>query len=281
MSTLSGKRVVVTRAAHQSDEFAERLRERGAIPLFYPCIDIAPTDNPAALREAAQAAAKGEFDWLVLTSANTVSTLKQCLKDLNIEPDTLKKLKLAVVGTATAAAAETQLDLHATFLPDKYTSAALGVALKVKTGTRILLPQSGLADAKLAAILAERGARVTTVEAYRTVAGSGGVNLAALLKAGEVDAITFTSPSTVTNLLLRLKAEGGDAHALARLCLAYIGPKTAEAARKNQLPVLMMPPTHTLEGLISALEDYFAQSMENIHDGDGSRRSNAGTGQGG
>lgn len=101
------------------------------------------------------------------------------------------------------------------------------------------------------------GACVTTVTAYRTVMGQGGVDLPTLLRRHEADAVLFTSPSTVDNLALRLAAEGGEWSSLQGVCIGCIGPVTAQAAEERGLRVHVRPDEHTLSGLVEALEDYF------------------------
>jgi uroporphyrinogen-III synthase len=124
-------------------------------------------------------------------------------------------------------------------------------------GARILLPQSEEADDGLHDMLTESGAHVTAVYAYRTVIGSGGINLPALLAAGEVDAITYTSPSTVRNLMRRLRQDNADLQLLTGIVHVCIGESTAAAARQQGLALAALPYEHTLEGLIAALEHHF------------------------
>jgi uroporphyrinogen III methyltransferase/synthase len=129
---------------------------------------------------------------------------------------------------------------------------------------RILLAQADLARPILAQELTAAGANVTTVAAYRTVLGSGGADVVALLEGRKVDAAIFTSSSTVHNFLRRLTAEGGHPTLLAGICLACLGPVTAQTARDLGLTVAVAPAHHTLEGLVEALEAYFKGEMRSI-----------------
>lgn len=260
MTFLENRRIVVTRSPQQAGEFVELLLERGAIPLLYPCIDIALPDDRAPLDEALHAASEGEYDWLLLTSVNTVNALAQRLAALGMNARSLSAIQVAVVGPATARSAEALLGAHVNVMPETYRGEALAAALQPQRGTRILLPQSSLADHALATALQTAGARVQVVEAYQTVLGSGGVDLPLLLGAGEVDVITFTSPSTVNNLFKRFAQEGGDPLLLSEVAIASIGMKTAAAIRAHELKVAIMPRDHTLTGLTNALEHYFVGS---------------------
>ena len=122
---------------------------------------------------------------------------------------------------------------------------------------RIFLPQGDLAPPILAETLRAVGAHVTTVTAYRTTMGQGGVALPQLLINRQVDVITFTSSSTVTNFLRRLEIENGASVALTGVCLACIGPITWRTAQKHGLSVEVMAACQTLTGLVEELEAYF------------------------
>jgi uroporphyrinogen-III synthase len=247
---MKGKRIVVTRAPHQAAELADLLRERGAAPLLYPCIDIAPPNDSRPLDNTIAAAVAGEFDWLVLTSTNTVEALAKRLQGKPLPASML----VAAVGSATAEAAQTRLGLNVSAIPDEYLADALAGILQSVRGKRVLLPQSAIAETALMESLIQAGAQVTAIEAYRTIVGQGGIDLPALLRAGDVDVITLTSSSTVTNLLQRLELENGNADLLANVCIACIGPKTAATAVAHGLTVALVPTEHTLEGLVAALE---------------------------
>lgn len=251
---LFGQRIVVTRAPHQAAEMADLLRRYGAEPLFYPCIDIASPADGAQLDAALNKAAKGTFDWLVVTSANTVAILAQRLAGLHLS---LEKLPVAAVGPQTAQAVEDKLGLEVQIVAEKHMAEGLAAALPSVRGLRIFLPQSEIARPVLADSLREAGAQVTTVDAYRTVIGQGGDAVPEMLARGQVEAITFTSSSTVRNFLKRLVEEGGRRQDLQGVCLAGIGPITAKTMKENGLPMAVVPREYTLPALVDALESYF------------------------
>ena len=167
------------------------------------------------------------------------------------------KPSLAAVGPATAKAVKNYLGLETTLLPETFTAETLGETLPIRPGERVLIPTSAIAPPTLAEMLTARGAEVTVVEAYRTVRGTGGANIPRLLAERRVDGVTFTSASTVTNFLARLESEGGSQGDLANVCIACIGPQTAAMAQAHGLHVDVMPTTHTLDGLIAALQNYY------------------------
>jgi uroporphyrinogen-III synthase len=254
---LHHKKILITRAPHQAEELAQLLREKGGVPLLYPCIDMAPPWDTAVLDAALVAAVHGEFDWLVLTSANTVAILAQRLAALGLALPAGKGLQVAAVGPATAAAARANLRVVINSVPEEHVAEALASAIGVTAGTRLLLPQSAKARPLLARQLREQGALVTAVVAYDTVPGQGGVDAPALLRARQIDAVTFTSASTVTNFLLRLANEGGRRADLAGVCLACLGPVTAAAVADAGLLATVTAAEYTLPGLVSVLEECF------------------------
>lgn len=252
---MRGKRIVVTRASHQAEELAGLLRKRGAEALSYPCIAIAPPNEMLLLDNALRDLAAGSFDWLVITSANTAPLLRQRQASLNVALPT--NLALACVGSATASAAEHYLGLHACAIPEEYVAEALVEVIKPALPARVLLLQAEKARPVLREALASAGATVSAVTAYRTMMGEGGVHLSTLLKQGQVDAVTFTSASTVRNCVRRLAIEQADSSLLIDICLACIGPVTAQALNAMGLSAQVMPAEHTLEGLVEGLDRYF------------------------
>jgi uroporphyrinogen-III synthase len=255
-SGLRGRRVVITRSAAQAGEMGQLLNKYGAVPVLYPCIEIVPPENTGALDSALLKASENEFDWLVITSANTVEAIVDRLEALEI---ILGDLSIAAIGPKTAESAREHLAAQVHFVSDEYVAEALVDQMEVTGGQRILLPQSEIARPILADRLAEKGAVVSAVVAYRTAMGQGGEDVPSLLASGQIDAITFTSASTVHYFLARLKDESAERVDLDGICLAAIGPVTAGALRDVSLPVTLTSSTYTVPALVAALEEYFSK----------------------
>lgn len=248
--SLNGKRVLVTRAAHQAGPLVALLRERGALPLEYPCLAVAPAPDRYALDAALYAAVARRFDWVVLTSSNSVAAMARRLPQLEIRR---MRARLALMGAAGAAAAELLPNLRAGARAPAGERAALLSAMRLQEGTRVLLLQSDVAPADTEQALRAAGATVTRVAAWRNVPGEGGVELAALLRAGEVDGALFTSASIVRNALARLQAEGGDLALLRELPCAGLGRRTADAAREAGFRAVEASADLSLASLLDAL----------------------------
>lgn len=127
MGALSGKGIVNTRAVHQADTLDSLLHAQGAIPLHYPAIAIVPPADTTALDAALFDLAAGRFEWLVLTSVNTVRMLAERLQALGLTL-TGKACRAAAVGQATAEAAREQLGLEHLMVPPKYVAESLAGA---------------------------------------------------------------------------------------------------------------------------------------------------------
>lgn len=246
---LEGKRVVNTRAAHQSEPLDALLRAEGAIPISYPAIRIAPPERTQVLDEALAST----YDWLVLTSGNTVEVLAERVQALGM---TLAGIKTAAVGAATAQAAKDKLGIDAAFVPTEANAQALAAQLPLIQGARVLLPQSELAGTALADALHGRGASVNAVTAYRTVKGTGGIELAPLLSSTQVDAVTFTSASTVRYFAERLADE--DAVLSAQVRVVCMSAQVSAAARATGYTVSAEVSAPSLDALVNALVECLA-----------------------
>ena len=256
---LAGRRVAVLRPRRQNEELNAGLISLGAQPLEYPAIGIVPPLAWAPLDTALAAAAAGRpsYDWFIFTSVNAVQAVADRLtaSQLDLPGD----LRVAAIGPATAAEAARTLrvpDLVAT----RYESTALADALASVVGQRALLPCSDLAEPGLPRALRARGMDVDVVTAYRTIpVPDASRALTERLQRGDVDALVFTSGSTVRALVTGTEpqAMGAIFARPAPPATFCIGPRTATVARSAGLPVSAVASPHTTAGLLSALVTWF------------------------
>ena len=256
--TLTGLRIANTRALRQASSLTRLLEAEGAEVLHYPTVEIEPCADTSEFDAALGELAQGGFDWLIVTSTNTVYALADRLRELGIGAERVarSKTKVAAVGSATAASIAQELDLVVDLLPDEYVAESLAASLQVGRGDHVFVPQSAIARPVLVKALRRAGAEVRAVAAYQTVVGNGGDDLPRHFWQGDVDVVLFTSASTVHNFVQRLKAESGDAGMLCDVTVACIGPMTAEAARRHELPVQVVAENRTVEGLVHSLKSY-------------------------
>jgi len=233
---LEGQRVVVTRAAGQALEFNRLLREAGAEVLEYPVIAIAPPLSWAPVDAAL--AHLDQYDWLVFTSANAVKEFLARAGEVRVRG------KICAVGPATARAVVAAGQAVA-LVPEDFIGEGALAALRTfpLEGRRILLPRAAVARDVLPDGLRAAGAVVDVVDVYRNA-----VPAAAGPFPERVDWVTFTSASTVKNLLTLAGRE-----VLAGVKLASIGAQTSAALRMHELPVTVEANPSTTEGLFDAM----------------------------
>ncbi|KAF9136367.1 hypothetical protein BGX30_011270 [Mortierella sp. GBA39] len=123
-------------------------------------------------------------------------------------------------------------------------------------GQKVFLPRGDLARNWLPDKLAEMGLEVTSAVMYQTIAGrEDDPELIRLLEEGGIHAVTFTSSSTVNNLLSILQRMGvqDPAALLQGVEVACIGEITAKTARDAGLEVGIIAEEATLDSLVRSL----------------------------
>ena len=254
---LFGKRILVTRAREQAGSLAALLREEGAAPLIVPTIEIRPPSDPAPMARALENLKAGRYDWAVFTSANGVDCTWAALAAAGGDARAFGASGLAAIGPATARALESR-GLRADIVAKEFRGEGLvAEMLRSQIGQRherVLLARAARARDLLPDSLRAAGCEVDVVAAYETHAPPPATvdGLARDLEAGRVDAVTFTSSSTVDHLCDLLGASA--VALLARVPrVACIGPVTAETARARGLRVDVVADEYTVPGLVRAL----------------------------
>jgi uroporphyrinogen III methyltransferase/synthase len=257
---LFGRRIVVTRAREQAGEFIDLLEERGAQVIASPAIRIGPPEDCSALERAAREASA--FDWIVFTSGNGVSHFMHALL-ANGDVRDLKGVRICTVGPSTAAKLE-RYGIRVDLTPPEYRAESVLDALKTfgdLRGLRILLPRADIGREVLGEELRAAGAEVIEVTAYRTMSGpaerEGDADIYRMLLDRQIDAVTFTSASTVRNFAEVIGRDQA-ADLLRTTAVACIGPVTAEAAQQLDIATTIMPVRYTIRDLVGALVHYFA-----------------------
>lgn len=248
---LFGRRIVVTRAREQAGEFIDMLEERGAQVIASPAIRIVKPEDIAPLDRAAREASS--FDWIIFTSGNGVDHFMQRLLETG-DVRELKGVRICTVGPSTAARLE-RYGIRVDLTPPEYRADAVLDAMRAfgdLGGARVLLPRADIGREVIGEELRGAGADVLEVIAYRTIAAQadreGDTDVYRLLLDRQIDAVTFTSASTVRGFVGALGAVSGSPKVVA------IGPVTARAARAHGLHVHAVASPHTVEGLVAAVE---------------------------
>ena len=198
---LHGRRVVVTRARAQASGLATRLRDLGAEVVELPAIRIEPRIE-SERGAAAPSSRSGEYALLCLTSPNGVRLLFEAMASAGLDARALAGATVAAIGPGTARALA-ERGIAADVVPERFVAEALVEALsdvEVK-GQRILVARAAEARDVLPEALSERGAEVDVVALYETVRETPGSE--SIEAAQAADYVTFTSSSTVRNLIER------------------------------------------------------------------------------
>lgn len=259
---LFGKRVLVTRAREQASAMADLLRDRGAEPVVVPTIAIHPPSDPAPLEAALRRLVGGDYDWAIFTSANGVERTWEALGRAGADARAFGRSRLAAIGPATARALAGH-GLVADVVAKEFRGEGLAEALRAAAPVagsaasrpRALLARAARARDALPAALREAGWEVEVAAAYETRAPAPDA-VGALVRAIEgrgVDAVVFTSSSTVDNLCDLLGPAAG--RLLSAVRVASIGPVTTGAAVARGLRVDVTAAQYTVPGLVQALEE--------------------------
>ena len=280
---LSGKRVVITRAAGQGEGLRSQLAEVcGAEVVELPCVEFREPEDTAQLDAAIRAVR--EFSWLIFTSQNAVRYFARRCATLGVEFEKLPAPRplVAVIGPATAEAASAE-GFPVSFVPPAGTGRNFAATFKgcvrsvagLETkdpvakfvqgtaGKRLLVPRSDVALRDRGAtdwteVLREAGAEITEVVVYRTCMPESlaGPQLDEIRRIG-ADCFVFASPSAFENFA---KSFGIDC--LRRLgassVLAAIGPTTAAAIRAAGVACAIEAARPDAESVAAAICEYFS-----------------------
>ena len=251
---LFGKGVVITRPQRQADDLARLLTDQGASSLAFPTISIKP---PSDWSELDRAIGQLEsYQWLIFTSANGVHFFFERLREKGRDIRDLKGIKICCIGPATARQIEAR-GIRVDLVPDKFIAEGIlkSFASMNLSGQRILIPRACRARDILPENLKKQGAIVDVATTYQTInSGRKKEELVEWINAGEVDVITFTSSSTVTNFV---EIMGADYALPPHIKIACIGPVTAATAKKAGFQINISQEEYTMEGLVQSLINHF------------------------
>jgi uroporphyrinogen III methyltransferase/synthase len=256
---LQGKRILVTRPRAQAGRLATLLEASGAEVVALPSIAIEPPEDWGPLDEAIRGLAA--YRWVVFTSVNGVAAFRDRLALAGGDARSLAGRQVAAIGPETAEELR-RAGIVADLVPEEFRAEGLLASLgsRLGRGDRVLLVRAADAREILPQELEARGNPVTVVAAYRTVfVRDGGDRIRSLLASGRLDAVTFTSSSTVRGFLALLGSVAAR-QLLQGVVVAAIGPVTAATATELGLPVTVMPREYTIPALAEAIAGHFETS---------------------
>ncbi len=260
---LFGKRVVVTRTREQASALVERLSRLGADVVEFPTIEVRQRPLDATGKESL--ARLSENDWVVFTSANGVACSFALLEEMGLDARAFGGARVAAIGPATADELRSH-GICADLVPPRFVAESVAESLigaGVGEGSHVCVLRAATARDVLPDLLEQAGARVSVVPVYDTVAPDSreqAAHVAELLRAKNVDAVTFTASSTVRNFCALLEDqldEGQDVAGLMDGAAAIsIGTVTSRTLADAGIPVAAEADPFTIAGLVDAACDY-------------------------
>lgn len=244
------KKIVLTRTREQSAGLREKLEELGAEVIEFPTIRIEPPSSFVPMNRAIKNLS--DYDWIVFSSVHGVRSFFDRLFGLGLDSRALKGCRIAAVGPQTAEEIQKR-GVRADWVPpERYETKVLADTFRKKTkslkGKNFLLVRAAVASREFEESLEGCGAKVARVDAYRTLLPK---SVPAELP-DEIDAVTFTSASTVDHFVKLLGP--GKVRAFAKKTLfASIGPVTSEALLKHGLRPGCEAKRYTVDGLVEAM----------------------------
>lgn len=231
---LGGRQFLLTRPRQNLSALAKRLRELGAQVIEMPAIHTEPISPNELLRCAlAQFRERDCGKWLVFTSPIGVAVFFDALKEMKADLRNVLggkgTVRIGAIGSATASALEAY-GLFPDAVPETYSAGELGKELAElsQPGEHVLIARAEKGSEDLIPPLTEAGLTAEDIPLYRTVYEVNPVlkeTVTDMLESGEIDAVTFTSASTVRGFV---RAMGEMDYS--RIRAVCIGEQTARAA---------------------------------------------------
>ncbi len=248
---------MVTREKEASSEFAELLASCGAMIIEFPTIEIKPVRNTK--EQELSVRNLEDYDFLVFTSVNGVSNYFEVLALEGKDSRELKGKKIIAIGEKTSEEL-LRYNLRADYVPKVYTAEGIiSLAEKLNlNGKKILIPRALVARELLPDTLRAMGAEVEVLCVYETLVPDYAKQKLDLIKmkfsGAEIDLVTFTSSSTVTNFFSLL---GKDPELFSKTGFACIGPVTAATLLGYGLTPTVTADIHTTRGLKEKILDLY------------------------
>ncbi|NOT04163.1 MAG: uroporphyrinogen-III synthase [Anaerolineales bacterium] len=240
-------KIIITRPRAQAESFGEALQSAGYEPIYFPVIEIRPTECNAELDLALKNLAK--YDWVVFTSVNAVDVFFE-----KGRPQESPLPCIAAIGPKTADALRKH-NIEPDFIPAEYVAEAILPGLGGLNNKWVLLPRAEIARKVLPEAIVKAGGIAHEIVVYQTLPAEVDMDGLNALKSG-VDVITFTSASTVQNFVALVRQNKLDPLSLPNNpLLACIGPITEQAARKEGLSNIVVAKEYTTEGLIQTINN--------------------------
>ncbi len=237
---LADKRILITRSKEQARYFSTQIQALGGTSLEVPLIQFQRVSE-SVISSAEIEESLPHYEWIVFTSVNGVKYFFEMF-------DGLLSNRIAVVGIKTKSALEA-LGYTVDMVPERFSAEDLVECFEKVTPSSVLLIQGNLARPLLREELSRIGYNVKQIVVYENQLRVPEEKEMTVLKKGQVDLYTFTSPSTVHNFIKLFGLPDGP--------VATIGPITKQAAEQAGVEVSISPAEYTMDGLLAEIVQYF------------------------
>ena len=255
-SSVDGITVVITRPLRQADTIARQLKQLGAIPIVFPCIEIVAIDCAGEL--AALPVELDRIDMFIFISSNAVQHAFAQFPQL-LRQDAPNKT-FAATGQSTAQTLR-ECGIAHVLVPDQGFDSESLLSLRAMhsmQGKFVLIVKGFGGRTELYDTLTARGANVYTLDVYQRLIPAN-ADLSTLHPAP--DAILFSSSESVENMLKIIPAHEHK-HVLPSQTVAghpRIAAKVASLGFEK-LPIIAANPSD--QAMLTALVDW-ANRTEN------------------
>jgi uroporphyrinogen III methyltransferase/synthase len=254
---LRGKTILITRQLEQSSDFVAEVERRGGRAIVIPMIRIAEPDSWEECDRAFDQVTS--YDAVVFTSVNGVQKLLHRCEARGVALHALRSAEIYAVGRKTQLAIE-RAGLAVRFVPEIYSGESLAKHFESRdfSGKRVLLLRGDRGRRELETVLAHLGASVHAVVVYKNIQPDlkNGDTLWNCLENGDIDVVTFASPSAAANFSIVVPAEKLSSLSK-RVLVGVIGPTTREAVIRYGYHADIVAQEATVDGLIDAIVEHF------------------------
>lgn len=250
---LFGKKILITRTRSQASALSKGLGENGALVHELPTIEIEANKDAYPVMDKCITDISS-FEWVIFTSTNGVNVFFERLSLLGLDARALGSTKICVIGPATRDELR-RYSVKADLMPENYIAESVFELLRGKVnGKKILIPRSDIARRELIDLLSRDGALVADLPIYCTRRPDYPPETIEEMVLN-VDLVTFTSSSTVTNFVEIL----GDSFNRLRgkIRAASIGPITSASVKRAGIHLACEAREYTIPGLINAIVEYY------------------------
>ncbi|KHE72990.1 uroporphyrinogen-III synthase [Halobacillus sp. BBL2006] len=253
MEPLAGKKVLVTRGKSQASTFSDRIEEEGGVAVLTPLLTFQLNDTKENHHILTRL---HDYSWVFLTSSNGVKFFFDLMKRKGVPvPVTLR---FAIIGKKTEQMLRS-FGYEADFMPTAFDAKTMGKEFfkdRYEEGP-VLYVRGNRSKDVLPQIFEEKQVFFQSITVYDTLLVKDDQRkLLDMLKREELDALTFTSPSTIQAYMALVKGTQANGKGLPCFC---IGPTTAEKAERSGFKKVMTPEQYTIDHMVERMIQYFCE----------------------